>query len=262
MATLRTPSPVGVVGACWYLPPERFASSTNQFLERALGHCETERRFVAMKGVSPDPDRQASAGLQWLTGHGPFLDISAYATGCAALPGNLSLYMVFNDTLFARHAWRLISRRLSTVRDSLATYPDPAAAAEVHPSTDLLLDDPHNSNRRHLSTFCLLLNNRAFHTLRRLLSALPSSEDPVGIQEWIDARMAAYPALKALLHVHLFGPRSPWSWKQDAPAVVQRKAVTVIFEYMFTAELLTAGIGMPINLGLGYRVRSRLGRHG
>lgn len=254
--------PVGVIGACWYLAPDQFLAVAERFVLKAVGARPIERRLVAMRHTLPDESRAFAGAPEWLAGGGPFLDISAYATAAAALPNTLPLYLVFNDTLFTRHAWRLISHRMAALRDSLASYPDPAAAAEIHPSTDLLLIDPHNAARRHLSTFCLLLNNHGFHRLRALLATLPTSAEPSVVQAWIEERVAAYPALKALLHVHLFGPPSPWSWKQNDEALHQRKAVTVIFEYMFTVELLAAGIGMPINQGLGYRLRSRLGRHG
>lgn len=253
---------VGVVGACWYLDPARFVVATDRFVAEATGGAPVQRCMVAMKGTPPAPGPSGHDRSEWLSGNGPFLDVSAYAAAAAALPQTLPMYLVFNDTLFTRHAWRLISRRLSAVRATLAAYPDPVAAAEIHPSTDLLLIDPHNPARRHLSTFCLLLNNSGFRLMRRLLDALPASGEPDTVQAWIDARVAAYPALKALLHVHLSGPPSPWSWQHNDAALIQRKAVTVIFEYMFTVELLTAGIGMPINQGLGYRLRARLGRHG
>nr|WP_297526140.1 hypothetical protein [uncultured Roseateles sp.] len=251
---------VGVAGACYYLPIERFLATTDRFVEKVTGDCVAERRFIAMKDtVSAAHHANAT---RWLSGHGPFLDISAYAMACADLPDTLPLYLVFNDTLFTRHAWRLASRRLARVRESLAAFGKPAAAAEVHPSTDLLLLDAHNPTRRHLSTFCLMLNNSGFRLLRRLLTTLPESDDHATVQAWIDARMNEYPALAPLLHVHLTGPRSPWSWKQDAADLLQRKAVTVIFEYLFTVELLSRGVGMPINNGFGYRLAARLGRHG
>ena len=96
----------------------------------------------------------------------------------------------------------------------------------------------------------------------QLLATLPASAEREIVQNWIDIQVAAYPALRSLLHVHLYGPRTPWSWKHNDPDLVQRKAVTVIFEYIFTAELLARGVGIPINQGLGYRLLSRLGRHG
>jgi hypothetical protein len=207
-------------------------------------------------------DEDGAVAMDWLVGGGPFMDISAYALACATLPGNLSLYLIFNDTLFTKHPWRLISHRLAGIRESLATFPVPAASAEAHPSTDLLLVDSNNSSRKHLSTFCLLLNNSGFKLFNQLLATLPASAEREIVQNWIDIQVAAYPALRSLLHVHLYGPRTPWSWKHNDPDLVQRKAVTVIFEYIFTAELLARGVGIPINQGLGYRLLSRLGRHG
>lgn len=250
-----------MIGACWYLSPDRLLTHTDRFLAKAIGTASVDRRFVAMKNASQLGGRSVDSS-DWIVGSGPFLDISAYALACAALPSNLPLYLVFNDTLFTRHPWRLISHRFAGLRDSLATYSSAAAAAVVHPSTGVLLVDTHNATRRHLSTFCLLLNNSAFQIFNRLLAELPTSADPRVVQFWIEDRCTAYPALKALLHVHLLGPRTPWSWKQLDASLYQRKAVTVIFEYLFTVELLAQGIGMPINYNLWYRLRAKLGRHG
>lgn len=253
----------GVVGACWYLTPERFRERCDVFVNAAVGGF-VHRRIVAMKGGVPAAAESAAA--DWIDGGGHFLDVSAYARAAAQLPGDLPLYLILNDTLFERHPWRLISRRLALVRDNLAALPSAAAAAEVHPSTDLLMIDAHNPTRRHLSTFCLLLNNAGFRLFCSLLSELPKSADPELVDGWIASRTQAYPALRALLHVHLDGPTSPWSWKSKAAVsdreLLRRKAVTVIFEYLFTVRLLAEGVGMPINQGLAYRVQARMGRHG
>lgn len=255
----------GVIGACWYKTPDQFLAHTDRFLNQAIGTNPIERRFIAMKGASQLGGGYGRFGVDssdWLVGGGPFLDISAYALACATLPSNLPLYLIFNDTLFTRHPSRLISHRLAGLRDSLVAFTSPGAAAVVHPSTDLLLVDAHNISRHHLSTFCLLLNNSGFQIFQRLLAELPTSAEPEVIQAWINHQVTAYPALKALLHVHLFGPRTPWSWKHKDTKLFQRKAVTVIFEYLFTVKLLADGIGMPINHNLWYRLHSKLGRHG
>lgn len=255
------PPHIGIVGACWYLTPDRFLANTDRFLTQSIGAGPVDRRFVAMK----DLEQSGSLCLDssdWLKGGGPFLDISAYALACAALPSNLPLYLIFNDTLFTRHPWRLISRRFGGLRENLITIPMPAAAAEIHPSTGLALVDAHNATRRHLSTFCLLLNNSAFQLFNRLLTELPTSGDSDIVLAWIEDRVTAYPALRALLHVHLFGPRTPWSWRQNDAKLFHRKAVTVVFEYIFTVELLACGVGMPVNHDILYRFRAKLGRHG
>lgn len=253
---------IGVIGACWYLKPDRFLTLSNRFLTQSIGSGHLERRYVSMKKSSLKQDGNVGDAMDWLISEGHFLDISAYALACAALPSNLSLYLIFNDTLFTRHPWRLISRRFGGLRENLATIPMPAAAAEIHPSTGLVLVDAHNATRRHLSTFCLLLNNSAFQLFSRLLSDLPTSGDSDIVLAWIEDRVTAYPALRALLHVHLFGARTPWSWRQNDAKLFRRKAVTVVFEYIFTVELLACGVGMPVNHDILYRLRAKLGRHG
>jgi hypothetical protein len=255
-------SPTGVIGACWYIKPDRFLTLSDRFTKQSIGSGFVKRCYVSMKESSFKQDNKAASAENWLVGEGHFLDISAYALACDSLPDDLPLYLVFNDTLFTKHPWRLISKRLAGIRDSIASFPAPAASAEVHPTTDLLIIDSHNPARHHLSTFCLLLNNGGFKIFQRLLNELPSSSSSEVVKDWIDTRLVVYPSLSALLHVHLYGPRTPWSWKQNAPALLQRKAVTVIFEYELTVKLLAAGIGVPFNRDLGYRLFSRLGRYG
>lgn len=258
-----TPASAGVIGACWYLDPHRFLERSDDVFSKLFGGFTLDKRFVAMKSL---PNMlhtgSESSGSIWLEGEGGFLDISAYSLACSTMTDTLPLYLIFNDTLFTRHPWRLISKRLAGVRDSIASFADPAAAAELHPSTDLLLVDSKNPTRRHLSTFCFLLNNAGFRLFKRLLHTLPASDEPESTDIWIKDKVCEFPALRALLHVHLFGPCTPWSWKNGNATLIQRKAVTVIFEYLFTVELLGAGIAMPINHGLGYRLLSKLGHYG
>ena len=74
---------VGVAGACYYLPIERFLATTDRFVEKVTGDCVAERRFIAMKDtVSAAHHANAT---RWLSGHGPFLDISAYAMAAGAI---------------------------------------------------------------------------------------------------------------------------------------------------------------------------------
>lgn len=260
--SINSSFPIGVAGACWYIDPGRFLTLSDRFLNKSIGLGHFERRYVSMKDFSFVHAAETNGEINWLIGECDFWDISAYSLACATLPNNLPLYLVFNDTLFTKHPWRMIASRLSGIRDNLASFSGPAISAEIHPSTDLLLIDSHNPSRHHLATFCLLLNNGGFQIFQRLLGKLPSSSNPEVIQGWIDECITAYPSLRSLLHVHLFGPRTPWSWKQNAPALIERKAVGVIFEYILSVELLASGMGIPINQGYGYRLRSLMGRHG
>lgn len=258
-----SPTSAGVIGACWYLDPHRFLERSDDFSTKLFGDITLDKRFVAMKNLPNSLHTGSeSFGSIWLEGEGAFLDVSAYSLACSTMTDTHPLYLIFNDTLFTRHPWRLISKRLAGIRDSIASFVDPAAAGELHPSTDLLLVDSKNPTRRHLSTFCFLLNNAGFRLFKRLLHTLPASGELEGTDIWIKEMVRAFPSLRALLHVHLFGPSTPWTWKGANAQLIQRKAVTVIFEYLFTVELLGAGIAMPINHGFGYRLLSKLGHYG
>lgn len=253
---------IGVVGACWYLKPKRFLSLADNFVSQLVDCDSIHDRFVLMKDSLFGLEASGDDFSDWLIGDGDFLDISAYKQACETLPTNLPLYLIFNDTLFTKHPWRLICKCLFEIRDSLESISIPSLSAEFHPSTDLVLLDSNNPSRHHFSTFCLLLNNEGFKLFLRVLGELPVTSSPETVRAWIEEKLLMYPTLKPILHVHLFGPNSPWSWKSASSKLLQRKAVTVIFEYLLTVELLNCGVGMPINHGLWYKLRSRLGRYG
>lgn len=253
----------GIIGACWYLKPDRFEKMADHFARSVLGEAVFDNKiWISMRGNLDVP-----AGDSWRCREGDFLDISAYAIAANEVPSNLPLYLVFNDTLFLHHPRKLIAHNLSALSHSISAAKAPSVAGNVHPSTDLLLVDAQNITRSHISTFCILMNARAFDVFRRLLSDLPINSSFESIQSWLDEHVASYPALGPLLHVHLLGPDTPWSWSSRKFAIrdstlLLRKAVTVVFEYLFTIELLKIGFAMPINCDIGYKIRSRLGRFG
>lgn len=249
---------VAVIGACYYTAPARFSALAGALVRDLLPEgCAVEQCFVDMR--SPAAARQGTA-TSWIGSAGRYLDISAYASA-AEVVGDQDLYLVLNDTLFTKHPWRLAARRLRALIPTLTAFAEPAAAGEVHASTDLLLLDARNPTRRHLSTFCFLLNRAGFTVFRRLAQSLPEDGSARGISAWLDAH--AHRPLKHLLHVHLTGPISPWSWKGRlhqgaADDLVLRKAVTVAFEYLLSEQILSSGgVILPVNVGLKYRVSAK-----
>jgi hypothetical protein len=78
--------------------------------------------------------------------------------------------------------------------------------------------------------------------------------DKLEVQEWLDALMKRYRALDLICRLHFSEIPNPWRWPgltgRPSADLVERKAVTVAFEYMLSVELLKAG-GMiiPINSG-------------
>jgi hypothetical protein len=241
------------------MEPDKFLRrirEAQQYLGKTMHHAgttpvaiENPRRRTALK--SPD----------WLRSRGEFLDMSAYASALEATPdGDVTIFI--NDTLFMRHPWRLALRRLADLLPSLETSVHAAAAGEVHATTDVLLVDRDNPSRRHLSTFCFAVNADARRKLSETLLEMPVSSTSASVREWVDGQIDRHPALATLLHVHLFGPKNPWTWPGKAndasEDLLLRKAVTVIAEYRFTSGLLSSGgLLMPINLGPAYKVASR-----
>lgn len=258
----RTSLDVQIVGACYYLAPNVVMARL-----RALAHIfDAEGHGVTIRAVSMreqlPQDQQASVRAHWRQSGGAFLDISAYRSGLDAAPST-AICVLLNDTLFIRHPWRRVARRLTTLMPTLAASPVAAAAGELHPSTDLLLADPANPSRRHLSTFCFAINPAGRAILDEITATLPVDASTTAVQAWLDVQTAHYPALRQLLYVHLYASPNPWSWKRRSTGIafdlLARKAVTVAVEYQLTARLLQQnGFVMPINVGLAYRLASKL----
>lgn len=254
---------VAIIGACYYMSPSRFAHVTSEFVGRLFPeYIDARKCFVNMRASVLLPSGQ-DAGALWMNSVGSYLDISAYASA-ANVVGSHDLYLILNDTLFTKHPWRLIAGRMRALVPSLAALREPAAAGAVHPSTDLLLLDERNPTRRHLSTFCFLLNPAGFGVFEQLLQTLPLDDSSQAVRCWLDGHAATHAPLRHLLHVHLTGPVSPWSWKAKLSVGISedlllRKAVTVAFEYLLSEQILRlGGLVMPINTGLKYRLWAKV----
>jgi hypothetical protein len=97
-----------------------------------------------------------------------------------------------------------------------------------------------------------------------IVNGLPGEEDPTG-RTWLAAQQAKFPALVPLVEAHLGGSANPWTWhgmrSNPEPQLVQRKAVTVAVEYLFTCQLLRAqGCVLPMNASVRFKFEAMLGR--
>ncbi|SDP57228.1 hypothetical protein SAMN04488595_11236 [Ralstonia sp. 25mfcol4.1] len=253
---------VALIGACYYTSPAEFARLTSSFAEILMQDGGFSRQCLVSMRAPVEAAVEPVGATSWVPCKGRFFDISAYASALD-IAGDHDLYVVLNDTLFTKHAWRPLAQRLSALMPSLAAVDEPAAAGEVHPSTDLLMVDARNPTRRHLSTFCFLLNRAGFETMWDLSRQLPSDAESGTVRAWLDQLCSAHTPLKHLLHVHLFGPVSPWSWKgrlnpSTPEDLILRKAVTVAFEYLLSETLLQRqGLVMPVNYGFKYRLGAK-----
>jgi len=253
---------IEVIGACYYLPPSAMHAKLREFAA-ILGKTSdaVSIHAVAMKRLPPSGNEAEQTAVQWHTSNGPFLDMSAYRRGLACAPRDRVCVLV-NDTLFTRHPWRRVAKSLADALPVIASAPVPAAAGEVHPSTDLLTTDRHNPSRKHLTTFCFALNAAARTELDAILETLPLDNSRADVKAWLERHASRYPALTALIYVHLRAPANPWSWKQRAAemteSLLDSKAVTVAVEYLLTLSLLKHnGFVVPINASLTYRIASK-----
>lgn len=187
----------------------------------------------------------------------PFLDMSGFRAGIARRDDN-EVVVLLNDTLFTKHPCRLLTRKVVGLLPMLAAISVPAAAGVVHPTTGLVMRDADNPTRQHLSTFLVAANRAGAQVFADLLGSLPGADDPLG-ERWLAAQRARFAALGPLLEVHLGGVRNPWVWHGMRPgadpALVQRKAITVAVEYLFTCHLLAAGgCILPVNPGVRFKL--------
>lgn len=262
-ATARTGNADGriaVIGACYYTSPEAMNDFAKAFVGDLLPRdCTSQTRLVAMR---PAQDIKTCSGDTWIHSTGNYLDISAFATGAAHIQ-KADAYVMFNDTLFTKHAWRQMGKRLQPLLATLAEHSAPAAAGEVHPSTDLILVDQKNPTRRHLSTFCTALNQAGFDLFRHIVATLPQQGTNDEMRQWLNDHCRSHVALKHLLHIHLLGPINPWTWKGKVKGNVPenlllRKAIGVSVEYLLSERILSSGgVIMPVNTSLGYRIQSK-----
>lgn len=248
-----------VVAAQYYLEDRKLARCMDR-LQARLGAAGIHSRLctVDLRAGGRTAPAQSDAAAPY-----PFLDISAYREGVLQRDDS-DVVLVLNDTLFSKHPWPLLLKRLVPLLPLLSSVTAPVAAGAVHPTTDLLLLDSSNPTRRHLSTFMFAANRAGIGCFESLVEPLPQQEDPLG-RQWLAGQMALHPALALLLQVHLGQVPSPWAWpgmqRQPSPDLVQRKAITVAVEYLYTQRLLQArGCILPINLGARFRIEALLHR--
>jgi len=159
---------IAAIGACYYTTPREMTKLSAQFLRALLpSGYSAQTHLVAMRPTEDLPISDG-ASVSWDRSGGNYLDISAYYTGALAT-GKHDAYVLFNDTLFTKHAWRQMGARMRPMVNSLSAVRAPAAAGEVHPTTDLILEDSRNPTRRHLSTFGCILNEEAFQLFKQIV---------------------------------------------------------------------------------------------
>ena len=143
----------------------------------AAGHQVTELRV----------DMREANGTNNVTSF-PFLDISAYCINLQDLP-DCDVLLMLNDTFFIKHPWQILLRRMVSTLPLLASLPVPGASGSVHPTTDILMFDPSNPTRRHMSTFFFAANRLGIKVLQALAASLPGARGLAG-------RGMAYPAIR------------------------------------------------------------------
>lgn len=234
----------------WLIVAQFYAS------DRQLRRCRAQFGAVlARAGVLIEEvlvDMRAPVGQEAGNEPFPFLDVSGYFAGLERVPQGAPV-IVLNDTFFTKHPWRSYTKSLARVLKVLASRDHPCAAGAVFPTQSLLLLDEQNPSRRHVCTFLVAVNPAGRIVLDELGSSLPGPQEDE-VEQWLRSIRTQHPALSSMLDLHFAREPNPWQWPgmagEPTDRLVQRKAVTVVFEYLFSSRLLACGgMVLPINAG-------------
>jgi hypothetical protein len=193
-----------------------------------------------------------------------YLDISGYSE-------LLNIYksedgvILLNDTVFTKHPWGLISKRINTLIDLVLNIKIPTLCGVVNDNTGLKIVDENNALGSHLSTFLIIFNKIASHEILNLLKSLPHCDD-LSIENWIKNSISRYPVLDVLLDIHLGSIKNPWSWLSEnqhlKSNILKRKKITVIFEYILSSKIInSSGCILPINYDFKYKIYRFINYH-
>lgn len=255
---------IALIGACFYLPISDFEKKSDAFIENLGKNCEITKHFILMKDSKESASQVKFFTQNWQVFNGSALDFSAYSAPNFSSPADIYIY--YNDTLFIKHPWKLLVKRISRVISAQKTSNFPVGLGVIHPTTLFLMKDGSNPYRKHMQTFCFALNQRAQQEFINILSTLPA-DSFFEMKEWIRRKIIDYPVLDKMLHFHLFSPKNPWSWRpigssaldENKEILLLKKAVSVALEYELSATILNKdGIILPLNWDNKYRLHMKL----
>jgi hypothetical protein len=220
-------------------------------------------KFVDLK--YSELDIKNNLKFNWISKNPIFFDFSAFKE--IERSNNTVLYIYINDTLFIKHPWRIIGKQFSERIDTASLLENSAAVGIVYPYSEALINDRSNLTLQHMTTFCFALNTCSNNIFHNLLNSLPESESKS--DEWINNEIQSNLFLKYLMNIHIYGPKSPWSWKRAnnnfTESALSGKAIAVILEYDLNAKILNSnGLIIPISRDLKYslfqKIQSIIGR--
>jgi hypothetical protein len=144
----------------------------------------------------------------------------------------------------------------------------PAIIGAIHPSTDLVLIDPRNPSRQHVSTFCFALNREGARVFDETVEELRPfmAEGPMDPEQRFRHILASVPSeVRVRLQLHLGPWRTPWTWggltAETPRSLVVKKAASAVFEYLLTINILRrGGVLIPVNHDIIFRTIARARR--
>lgn len=248
---------LSVVIARYYLDHKKLEYITNKFLENLDSNnyvIEKDIIFVDLK--NEDKASKENSKYCWKDKEPYFFDFSAYQEIKKTSDSDLFLYI--NDTLFIKHPWKVITNKIRNLFQTLASIDDPAAIGIVYPYSEALMIDSKNPNLKHMTTFCFVLNKAANKIFNGIMESL---DECMNKEDWVMNKINSNRFISYLLNIHLYGPISPWSWKNNnnfPDNILLSKAISVILEYELNQSILNAnGLIIPIPRNFKYLISQK-----
>ena len=257
---------ISIVVARYYLSHKKLEKLSRKFLKyfESKDYLNIVNiKFVDLKSESKDLNTKLT--FDWKDKEPKFFDFSAYEE--MQTNDNSDLFLYINDTLFIKHPWRVIGKRLKSLLPTASSIDNPAAVGIVYPYSEALLIDKTNPSLEHMTTFCFALNRSSNKVFIETLKSLQDSNTKK--DEWIKDKINSNLFIKYLMNIHIYGPKSPWRWAKIDDNFLEEKlsskAISVILEYDLNANILNSnGLIIPISRDLKYflfqKLQSLIGR--
>lgn len=197
--------------------------------------------------------------FDWKDKEPDFFDFSAYEE--IEKNSTIDLFLYLNDTMFIKHPWRVIRKKLKDLLPTISTIQNPAAIGIVYPYSEALIIDNKNPTLEHMTTFCFVLNKSANKIFHSKLESLPREQNLAN--NWIRKKVDRSLFIEYLLNIHIYGPDSPWKWKKSSytfsEKTLTRKAISVILEYDLNSSILNSdGLIIPIVRDFKYLIFQKI----
>ena len=182
-----------------------------------------------------------------------FFDFSVYFNNLKINKDEkIDVYIFLNDTLFIKHPWKILLKKLLSQLPLISKIPTAAAVGPVD-AMGILLDKNNLVNEKHLSTFLFALNKEGAKIFNQIGSEI--TQISIGDQSWANLKIADDILLNITINSHLKIVDSIYAWpglkNNHSESTLFSKLICVVAEYEFSKKLLSSpGFIIPINNGI------------